>query len=73
MVTQIGLTAGEILHYLDKHGIVKPEEITASIEKPKELVLMSLGWLARENHILITEEKKQYFVTLKEKAQEITE
>lgn len=71
MITQIGIVAGEILNYLDKNGMVKMEEICRKIKKPRELVLMSLGWLARENHILVEKKENIFFLTSKKKTEKI--
>lgn len=52
MITRIGIAAGEIWHYLDKHERVGTlDDISRSIERDKDIVLMSVGWLAREGHI----------------------
>ncbi len=64
MITRIGLTAGEIWHLLDEKGRVSLSQLLASIDRPKELILMSLGWLAREGHILI-EGEGDYFISLR--------
>ena len=53
MITEIGIVAGEIWHFLDEHGAVTLTQLVDGIEKPKELILMSLGWLAREGHVLM--------------------
>ena len=47
MITEIGIVAGEIWHYLDEHGEVWFSKLQKGIDRPKELALMSLGWLAR--------------------------
>lgn len=60
MITEIGITAGDIWHYLDKHKTATLEELTRGIKKPKELILMSLGWLAREGHVHLGDEKTGY-------------
>ncbi|MBU1112811.1 MAG: winged helix-turn-helix domain-containing protein [Candidatus Omnitrophica bacterium] len=67
MITEIGITAGEIWHFLDKHGSVDFEQLASGIDKPKELVLMSLGWLAREGHVLVESEIKAYKISLRPK------
>lgn len=67
MVTQIGIVAGEILNYLDENGIVSLEEIIKRIKKPDKLILMSLGWLARENHIVVNQKEDKYIVGLRKK------
>lgn len=55
MITRIGITAGEIWHYLDERGgaKVKLSELFANLSADDHLILMSIGWLAREGHVVI--------------------
>lgn len=53
MITRIGIVAGEIWHYLDEHGPSELFSIAAGIDRPKDIILMSLGWLAREGHVVL--------------------
>ncbi len=64
MITEIGITAGDIWHYLDKHGSATLNQLTQGIGKPRELLLMSLGWLAREGHVSLGDEKSGYIARL---------
>ena len=64
MITEIGITAGDIWHYLDKHGSATLNQLVEGIQKPRELILMSLGWLAREGHVNLTDEKSGYLAKL---------
>lgn len=52
MITEIGIVAGEIWHHLDSHGDTLFSGVVKEIKQPKDLALMSLGWLAREGHVL---------------------
>lgn len=52
-ITDIGIAAGDIWHYLDENGSATLDQLTRGIGKNRELVLMSLGWLAREGHITL--------------------
>ena len=70
MITEIGIIAGEIWHFLDTHGRVNLEELIGGVGKPKDLLLMSLGWLAREGHVLVESEETGYIISLREKKQE---
>lgn len=70
MITEIGIVAGEIWNFLDKHGQVSLEQLMAGIEKPRELTLMSLGWLSREGHVLVREDGLGYQINLRKKDQE---
>ena len=65
MITEIGIVAGEIWHYLDEHGEVLFSHLMAGIERPKELALMSLGWLAREGHVIVRQEGQDFQVVLR--------
>ena len=56
MITEIGIVAGEIWHYLDEHKDVLFSQVVAGIDRPRELALMSLGWLARESHVIVRQE-----------------
>ena len=64
MITQIGIAAGEIWHYLDEHGKVCLSELFKNIDKPRDIILMSVGWLAREGHVIL-EGDKDYMVYLR--------
>lgn len=64
MIIEIGIVAGDIWHYLDEHGMVNLSELATGIEKSRDLVLMSLGWLAREGHVML-EGDKDYRISLR--------
>ncbi len=65
MITQIGITAGEIWHYLETNGEVDLKKIIVDLKKDENLTLMSLGWLAREGHISITDTDGKSLVSLR--------
>jgi hypothetical protein len=65
MITEIGIVAGEIWHYLDNHGEVTFSQLVDGIGQPRDLALMSVGWLAREGHVILKEEGKDYRVWLR--------
>ncbi len=64
MIIEIGIVAGDIWHYLDEHGEVKLSQLVTGIDKPRDLVLMSLGWLAREGHVRL-EGQEDYLIFLR--------
>ena len=66
MITEIGIIAGEIWHYLDKHGEVSFSAMVAGIKQPRDMALMSVGWLALEGHVVVREEGKDYRVSLRQ-------
>ncbi len=65
MITEIGIIAGEIWHYLDKHAEVSFSQLVGGIQQPRDLVLMSVGWLAREGHVIVKQEVTEYRVWLR--------
>ena len=66
MITEIGITAGEVWHFLDTRGKSGLSELLKKVDKPKDIVLMSLGWLAREGHVVVEKEGKDYKVWLRQ-------
>ena len=70
MITEIGIVAGEIWDFLDKNGQTGLRELSKGVEKPHEVILMSLGWLAREGHVLVEFKDCNYVVSLRDKEQE---
>ena len=65
MITEIGITAGDIWNYLDKNGSATLTTMTKSIGKSRDLLLMSLGWLAREGHVILEDQGADYKITLR--------
>ena len=65
MITEIGIVAGDIWHYLDQHKNCTLSQLASGIDKKKDVVLMSLGWLAREGHIIMEESGSEYKITLR--------
>ncbi len=65
MITEIGIVAGDIWHYLDQHKTSSLSHLIKSIDKKRDVVMMSLGWLAREGHVIMEEEGNDYKITLR--------
>jgi hypothetical protein len=65
MITEIGIVAGEIWHYLDGHGEAAFSNVVSGIDRPRDLTLMSLGWLAREGHVIVRQEGNELWVALR--------
>jgi len=65
MITEIGIVAGDIWHHLDTHGTVTLARLIKDLKRPREFVLMSIGWLAREGHIVIVAEGKDTKIKLR--------
>lgn len=67
MITRIGIVAGEIWQLLENKKAMSSKEITAKLERPEYLILMSLGWLAREGHILVDRKGGDFKISLRVK------
>ena len=65
MITRIGLVAGDIWNYLDEHDrSAELERLVADLGQERDLVLMSIGWLAREGHVVLEGESPSQKVRL---------
>ena len=65
MITEIGITAGDIWHYLDTHGKSSLKEIAGAINTDRDRMLMSIGWLSREGHVIVETSGSDYRVYLR--------
>ena len=65
MNEKVGLIAGEIWHILNDVGPQTLAQLKKKLNGSGEVVDFALGWLAREDKIDISLEKKSYKVTLK--------
>jgi hypothetical protein len=61
MVAAIGETAGRIWKFLDQHGEANLNQIKKNVKADPNLILQAIGWLAREDKLII--EKKARFTT----------
>ncbi len=68
MIIEIGIVAGEIWHFLDQHGEVDLKDLTKSLDRSPENILMSLGWLAREGHVILIQSQDSYRISLRKDA-----
>jgi hypothetical protein len=66
MITEIGIVAGDIWHYLDQYKTSTLKQLEKSIDKDRNVIMMSLGWLAREGHVILENDgKDDYKITLR--------
>lgn len=65
MITEIGIVAGEIWHFLDEHSEVTFTQLSSGLERNRDLLFMSLGWLAREGYIVVIKEGNDYKIYLR--------
>ncbi len=61
MIDQIGEIAGKVWMFLKQNGESNLNQLKKGIKADPNLILQAIGWLAREDKILI--EKKERFVT----------
>ncbi len=57
MFDEIGKTAGEIWQYLEQNNEASVGKLTKELKKTERLILLGIGWLAREGKLSI--EKRQ--------------
>ncbi|MHA2219318.1 MAG: winged helix-turn-helix domain-containing protein [Candidatus Hodarchaeales archaeon] len=71
MITRIGIVAGEIWQLLEGNEVISVGDIVTRLDRPEFVILMSLGWLSREGHILLDGEDTidvgEYKVSLRPK------
>ena len=65
MITEIGIVAGEIWHFLDQRREASLSAMVKGIERDRDITLMSIGWLAREGHVILTKEGSDYKIVLR--------
>jgi len=68
MITEIGIVAGEIWHFLDQKHEAGLGELIKGVDRPRDNVLMSLGWLAREGHVILVQTDNDYRISLRKDA-----
>jgi len=65
MKEQVGETAGKVWHMLNDSGPQTLAQLKKKLNGSGELVGFALGWLAREDKIHISLDKKSFKVALK--------
>lgn len=65
MITELGIIAGEIWHFLDEHKGCSLANLISGLDKPRDTILMSLGWLAREGHVILDKQGEDYKIELR--------
>ena len=64
MVYEIGLAAGDIWHYLESNGASTIEQIKKALALKETVLLMAMGWLAREGKLSFDVEGKTLQISL---------
>lgn len=65
-VGQIGDTAGIIWHLLNEKGPLSMAQVVKQSGESRDLVMLALGWLAREGKIAIDGESRGRTVALRD-------
>ncbi len=63
-VDQIGEVAGLVWKLLAQHGPLSTAKLARQIDEPRDIVMQAIGWLAREDKIVIEEESRSRMVRL---------
>lgn len=66
MQAEIGNAAGTIWRYLDQHGETTVTKLRQETKLSDQLVLMGLGWLAKEEKLEVAKDGRTLRVALKE-------
>lgn len=65
MIHQVGETAGKVWQLLNQEGEQTFSKIKSSLGAKDALLYMALGWLAREDQIVMNEEGRSVKFSLK--------
>jgi hypothetical protein len=65
MEKRIGDAAGIVWRYLDQHSEASLSELKKETKLSDQLLLMGLGWLAREDKLNVVQDKKGLKVSLR--------
>jgi hypothetical protein len=49
----VGLTAGNIWHYLEKNGATPVAKLLRELPEEEKIIQRSIGWLAQEGKIIL--------------------
>ena len=60
----IGQTAGDVWQLLQGTGPMPISELLNKIDAPRDLVMQSIGWLAREEKLTVHEERRRKIASL---------
>ena len=64
LVEQIGEVAGAIWHLLDEAGPLPLTQIVKEIDAPRDIVMQGIGWLAREDKLVVEEDGRRKIAAL---------
>ena len=61
----IGATAGIVWHYLAESNPVTLHKLARDLDPPRDLLLQAIGWLAREDKIVIEQNGRSRRIRLR--------
>jgi hypothetical protein len=64
-VLEIGEAAGLVWAALAESGPLSTAKLVKIIDKPRDTIMQAIGWLAREDKIVIVEEGRSRVVSLR--------
>jgi winged helix-turn-helix protein DUF2582 len=67
MEAEIGDAAGTIWQYLDKHGETTLSSLRQRVKLSEQMVLMAIGWLAREGKLNFISKGRTVKIDLRER------
>lgn len=63
MIDEIGITAGEIWHFLVEHDEASIGKLRKELNKTERMILAGIGWLAREGKLgTVQRQRATYFM-----------
>jgi hypothetical protein len=65
VVVQIGETAGLVWKTLEKNGPMSLTKLVKAMPLPRDAVMQAIGWLAREDKILMDDNSKARTISLR--------
>ena len=63
-VAQIGDTAGLVWRLLAVNGPMTLTKLAKDIDAPRDVAMQAIGWLAREDKVVIEEDRRSRIVSL---------
>ena len=66
MQETIGITAGQVWDYLNQKGPATIIKLKSNLEVSNTMLCLALGWLAREDKIVISKMNHTYEISLKQ-------
>ncbi|MEM9410557.1 MAG: winged helix-turn-helix domain-containing protein [Planctomycetota bacterium] len=66
LIEEIGVVAGRIWNCLSENGGMSVAKLVKHLELPRDQVLQGVGWLAREDKVIIEKKTRGHTIRLNE-------